>query len=240
MFFKFRLLLKSTKLTSSLLSTTVEATNQLMMKKFDDRIFALEIQLKNNICNLREEMRKSIEQIRTELDFSRPEIKFTWDLKEFSKLSASKVYRSNWFYVRNVPWYLFARCDQFLDLFLCIQNNIGCYKWSCKVEFNLRVLNQSGKGNIVIQNKHTFMRNEGRFQETIRQAASRLRPPIKILQWFKVHTIWLHRFNRFLSRSAGFGSVKIVLLDDLVKNGFVKDDTLKLQVKLKAGEIVKM
>lgn len=39
--------------------------------------------------------------------------------------------------------------------------------------------------------------------------------------------------------SAGFGSEKVVLMDNLIKNNFVKDDTLKVQVKLKAGEIIK-
>ena len=116
---------------------------------------------------------QSIKQVRKELDISRPEIEFDWELKKFSEMSTCQVYRSNWFYVRSVPWYLFARVSEidgdkggrFLDLFLCIQNNIGCNKWTCKVEFEIRVLNQiKGKPNIVIKNEHTFAQNEGGFR----------------------------------------------------------------------------
>lgn len=136
------------------------------MKKFDDRIFGLEISLKNDIKCLREELLKTVQAV----DIGRPEIEFDWKLKEVSKLTTTNVYRSSWFYVRNVPWYLFARVSEvdgrdggrFLDLFLCIQNNIGCNKWSCAVDYEMRILNQSGNANIVIKNEHTFKQNEGR------------------------------------------------------------------------------
>lgn len=165
-----------------------KVTNQVV-KKLNDRISDLEMRLKNDLKCLREELVKAVQDVNN----GRQEIKFDWELKPFSELSTSKVYRSSWFYVRNVPWYLFARVSEirdgsrFLDVFLCLQNNYGCNKWSCSAKFDIRILNQSGKENIVVKNEHIFMQNEGRFPvETWSMTVCDDRSLVVI-----VHFVWL-------------------------------------------------